>query len=86
MQEQLLVQPKLHTKPELNKQSSTPTTQQPLTTPNQIANNTQTTTTTNNINLLQLKIDGINTKIHELANLINKRNIHIAMIQESKLK
>ena len=36
--------------------------------------------------MLQLNIDGINTKIHELADLIKKRNIHIEMIQESKLK
>jgi len=58
--------------------------------PNQIANNIQTTTT-NNINILQLNIDGINTKIqtHSLYNtayLVNEHTIHIAMIQESKLK
>ena len=49
--------------------------------PNQIANNIQTTTT-NNINILQLNIDGMNTKIHKLTDLLNKRTIHIAMLQE----
>ena len=43
------------------------------------------------MNILQINIDGINTKIqtHSLYNtayLVNEHTIHIAMIQESKLK
>ena len=38
------------------------------------------------INILQLNIDGINTKHQELRHFILKHNIHVAIIQETKLQ
>ena len=36
--------------------------------------------------ILQLNIDGINTKKQELTHFIKQHNIHIAILQETKLR
>ena len=37
------------------------------------------------LNILQLNIDGITNKLHELKHTLTQHNIHIALIQETKL-
>ena len=58
-----------------------PNTSQPLRT-----NNTPTPhTRTRNINILQLNVDGLRTKLSEIEQFLHKHNIHIALLQETKL-
>ncbi|XP_076062668.1 uncharacterized protein LOC143037903 isoform X1 [Oratosquilla oratoria] len=47
---------------------------------------TYNTYKTHNINILQHNIDGINTKKHELEHFLKQHNIHIAILQETKLR
>ena len=54
--------------------------------PNHLPAAAPNTHRTHNINILQLNIDGINTKKQELTHFIKQHNIHIAILQETKLQ
>ena len=48
--------------------------------------NNRTNTRTHNINKLQLNIDGIRNKIEQLTHFMHTNNIHIILLQETKLR
>ena len=48
--------------------------------------NNRTNTRTHNINILQLNIHGIRNKIEQLTHFMNTNNIHIALLQETRLR
>ena len=54
--------------------------------PSQPSPNNRTNTRTHNINILQLNKDSIRNKIEQLTHFMHTNNIHIALLQETKLR